>query len=62
MQFELDLPRARQAPSLARRSLEDWLAPALDGEAVEDVKLIVSELVTNAGTARARPDRAAGAR
>jgi anti-sigma regulatory factor (Ser/Thr protein kinase) len=48
MQFELNLPETRAAPAMARRSLEDWLVPALDGEEVEDVKLIVSELVTNA--------------
>jgi anti-sigma regulatory factor (Ser/Thr protein kinase) len=48
-QFELDLPRRRQAPGIARRSVADWLAPvALEGEEMEDVRLIVSELVTNA--------------
>jgi anti-sigma regulatory factor (Ser/Thr protein kinase) len=47
-QFELDLPRGRHAPSTARRSLEKWLLSVLEGEEMEDVKLIASELVTNA--------------
>jgi anti-sigma regulatory factor (Ser/Thr protein kinase) len=42
------LDRGRDAPSLARRAIEDWLRHALDRNQLEDVKLLVSELVTNA--------------
>jgi serine/threonine-protein kinase RsbW len=36
------------APSEARRTIGEWLDGVLDRSAVEDVKLLVSELVTNA--------------
>jgi anti-sigma regulatory factor (Ser/Thr protein kinase) len=46
--FELDRPSGPQAPSVARRALGDRLLSVVEGEEMEDVKLIVSELVTNA--------------
>jgi anti-sigma regulatory factor (Ser/Thr protein kinase) len=46
--FELDLPRGPRAPGIARRSLEDWLRSMLGDDEMDDVKLIASELVTNA--------------
>ena len=42
------LERAADAPGLARSAIARWLADSLDRSAVEDVKLLVSELVTNA--------------
>jgi anti-sigma regulatory factor (Ser/Thr protein kinase) len=42
------LPRGAQAPATARSTIAEWLDGILDHGAVEDVKLLVSELVTNA--------------
>ena len=42
------LERSAQAPSQARRTMDQWLADALDQRQLDDVKLLVSELVTNA--------------
>jgi len=43
-----ELDRGPQAPALARRAVAAWLAGALEPMRVEDAKLLVSELVTNA--------------
>jgi anti-anti-sigma factor len=42
------LPRGPEAPAAARRAVVSWLAEALGAEALDDVELLVSELVTNA--------------
>jgi anti-sigma regulatory factor (Ser/Thr protein kinase) len=42
------LPRSAAAPSQARRTMDQWLREALDVDQLDDVKLLVSELVTNA--------------
>lgn len=42
------LARDAQAPARARKTLSQWLDGSVDRRAVEDVKLLVSELVTNA--------------
>jgi anti-sigma regulatory factor (Ser/Thr protein kinase) len=44
----LRLPRTSAAPGLARRGLSEWLAVEPDGVGLDDAKLLVSELVTNA--------------
>src|SRR2546423_11607944 len=41
------LPHDPEAPAVARRAL-DPLQPALDPDALEELRLLVSELVTNA--------------
>jgi anti-sigma regulatory factor (Ser/Thr protein kinase) len=46
--FEIDLPRASDAPWIARHSMADWLGGALHGEQLQTAKLLTSELVTNA--------------
>lgn len=46
--LEVNLPHTVQAPGIARRSLADWLAPAVGDSELETAKLLVSELVTNA--------------
>ena len=45
-QLSVELPRTADAPSLARRALAD-LDGRLDPSVVPDVRLLVSELVTN---------------
>jgi anti-sigma regulatory factor (Ser/Thr protein kinase) len=47
-QFEKELQRNREAPSIARGSLVDWLGSALAPEELDDAKLLTSELVSNA--------------
>jgi anti-sigma regulatory factor (Ser/Thr protein kinase) len=42
----LEFPRDQRAPAAARRAVEE-LSPTLDGDTVSDVRLLVSELVTN---------------
>jgi anti-sigma regulatory factor (Ser/Thr protein kinase) len=42
------LPRGAEAPAAARSTVADWLDGVLDHGVIEDVKLLVSELVTNA--------------
>jgi anti-sigma regulatory factor (Ser/Thr protein kinase) len=42
----VDLPRDLAAPAAARRAV-DGLAGSLDDELIPDVKLLVSELITN---------------
>jgi anti-sigma regulatory factor (Ser/Thr protein kinase) len=44
--FAVDIPRDHMAPAAARRAVER-LAGAVDDELIPDVKLLVSELVTN---------------
>ena|SRR5690242_12659430 len=44
--LSVELPRSVEAPSLARRALED-LNGDLDSGRLADVRLLVSELVTN---------------
>ena len=43
-----ELPRTPDAPAQARRAVAGWLKDALDPRRLEDAKLLVSELVTNA--------------
>jgi anti-sigma regulatory factor (Ser/Thr protein kinase) len=45
---ELELPRTRRAPQLARQWLVQWLGQALDDHEFDDVRLLTTELVTNA--------------
>jgi serine/threonine-protein kinase RsbW len=42
------LPRGAEAPAQARMTIGQWLEGLVDRRSVEDVKLLVSELVTNA--------------
>ena len=42
----VELPRSPEAPSLARRALDD-LEGSLDPAVLPDVRLLVSELITN---------------
>jgi anti-sigma regulatory factor (Ser/Thr protein kinase) len=44
--LSVELPRSPQAPSLARRALAD-LDGRLDPKVLPDVRLLVSELITN---------------
>jgi anti-sigma regulatory factor (Ser/Thr protein kinase) len=46
--LRVNLPHTVQAPGIARRSLADWLAPAVDSDELDTARLLVSELVTNA--------------
>jgi anti-sigma regulatory factor (Ser/Thr protein kinase) len=46
--FEMDLPRKRGAPALARRSLTRSFAGEVERDALRTAELLVSELVTNA--------------
>ena len=48
MPDRVTLERGPQAPAQARTAVAGWLAGRVDGAIVEDVKLLVSELVTNA--------------
>lgn len=45
---ELELPRGREAPALARQWLVDSFAAGLDHGELERAKLLTTELVTNA--------------
>jgi anti-sigma regulatory factor (Ser/Thr protein kinase) len=47
-EFERELPRAADAPWLARRSLGDWYGAKLQADELHLAKLLTSELVTNA--------------
>ena len=46
--LQVNLPHTVQAPGIARRSIANWLAPAVDSEELDTARLLVSELVTNA--------------
>lgn len=46
--LQVNLPNTVQAPGLARRSLADWLAPAVGVDELDTARLLVSELITNA--------------
>ena len=46
--LQVNLPHTVQAPGIARRSLAEWLAPAVDADELDTARLLVSELVTNA--------------
>jgi anti-sigma regulatory factor (Ser/Thr protein kinase) len=46
--LEVSLPHTVQAPGIARRSLVEWLVPAVDADQLGAARLLVSELVTNA--------------
>ncbi|HUA70919.1 MAG TPA: ATP-binding protein [Solirubrobacteraceae bacterium] len=46
--LQVNLPHTVLAPGIARRSLADWLAPAVDDDELDTARLLVSELVTNA--------------
>jgi anti-sigma regulatory factor (Ser/Thr protein kinase) len=59
--MELTYDRARDSVGQARRAVADWLSPRVDPEELDRVKLLVSELVTNAvlhgqGDIRVRAD------
>jgi anti-sigma regulatory factor (Ser/Thr protein kinase) len=45
---ELDLPRETTAPGIARRSVERWFSRELDASELARLKLLTSELVSNA--------------
>ncbi len=45
---EAGLPRSRDCAALARRLVEEHLGPRASTAALDDVKLVVSELVDNA--------------
>jgi len=47
-ELEVELPRDRFAPSIARHRLADWLAGTLDPADLDRARLLASELVTNA--------------
>src|SRR4051795_2785084 len=46
LNLSVELPRTPQAPFLARRALDD-LEGSLDPKVLPDVRLLVSELITN---------------
>jgi anti-sigma regulatory factor (Ser/Thr protein kinase) len=46
--FETKLPRARDAPSVARSFLRAWAGATLRADQLDTARLLVSELVTNA--------------
>jgi two-component sensor histidine kinase len=46
--LEAELPRERGCTALARRLVEQQFEGVLNGQALEDLKLVVSELVDNA--------------
>jgi anti-sigma regulatory factor (Ser/Thr protein kinase) len=46
--FEVQLPRAPEAPGRARLQLEEWFAADVDDAGLRTARLLVSELVTNA--------------
>lgn len=46
MNLDVDIPRDARAPERARRAVEE-LGPAIDPTIQHDIKLLVSELVTN---------------
>ena len=46
--FERELPRANDAPWIARRSMSDWFGTELESGELQRAKLLTSELVTNA--------------
>ncbi len=46
--FENQLTRGRNAPAHARRSISAWLAPALNQHELDTMRLLATELVTNA--------------
>lgn len=43
-----ELPRLNEAPALGRRAVAEWFANVLEPAEVDNAKLVVSELVTNA--------------
>jgi anti-sigma regulatory factor (Ser/Thr protein kinase) len=47
-QFQQELPRSRQAPGIARRSVVDWFGAELGRDELDTAKLLTSELVSNA--------------
>ncbi len=46
--LEFHLPHSEEAPTLARRLVEEQLMPLLPGHRADELLLLVSELVTNA--------------
>jgi anti-sigma regulatory factor (Ser/Thr protein kinase) len=46
--YELELPRTREAPWLARRQLVEWTSAELNAGDLADATLLASELVANA--------------
>ncbi len=48
MHHEADLPRAATAPALARRALVEWYGDLIEDDELDQARLVVSELVTNA--------------
>jgi anti-sigma regulatory factor (Ser/Thr protein kinase) len=45
---EVELPRHRSCGATARRLVEEYVGHALEGEDLDDLKLVVTELVDNA--------------
>ena len=50
MEYETELPRSEQAPQIARRAVIEWYGDSLEADELENTKILVSELVTNAVT------------
>ncbi len=48
MEFEQELPHTPEAPGIARRELSRWYGDTLELTELSTVKLLTSELVTNA--------------
>lgn len=48
MEFELELPHGPEAPGIARRELARWYGASLELVQLYSLKLLTSELVTNA--------------
>jgi len=56
VEFEMTIPLSISAPGQARRSLETAFAETMDRSLLDDVKLVASELVTNAVQHSGRPE------
>lgn len=48
MEYDIELPRGPRAPGLARRALTRWYGGELENDELHKIKLLASELVTNA--------------
>lgn len=46
--LEVELPRARHAPAIARQRLTEWIAGAFEPDDLHRARLLTSELVSNA--------------
>jgi anti-sigma regulatory factor (Ser/Thr protein kinase) len=50
VEYERELPRSKEAPQIARRAVIEWYGDSLEADELENTKIVVSELVTNAVT------------